>query len=160
MCLFAYAYLENQEEAKDAVQEVFINVWEQKIGFENKNIAKSYLYTSVKNKCLDTLKSKRFKIIDKNVSLESIKILDSDAFFFKEVVIIETSKIIEEAINTLPARCSQIISLSLKDYSNKEIADMLSLSINTVKTQKKIAYQKLRPLLKNYYFILVFLINS
>lgn len=153
LCLFAKNYLSDLQISKDAVQEVFIRVWENKILFENDNAAKSYLYTAVKNKCLDILKSKYVKVIDRQHDLENLEWLESDRFFYTEVVRSETTYLIEKAMKSLPYRCAQIIKLSLKNYTNQEIADSLSLSINTVKAQKKIAYKKMRPLLKEYYHV-------
>ena len=157
LCLFANSYLNNEEASKDVVQEVFIKIWEKEPVFKNKTAAKSYLYIMVKNRCLDMLKSKHLKRVDHNTAVESLELVSDDSYFNREVVLVELSSAIEKAINSLPYKCSRIIDLSLKQYSNKEIADILSLSTNTVKTQKKIAYQKLRPLLVKYHFLLLLL---
>ncbi|MDD7886253.1 RNA polymerase sigma-70 factor [Flavivirga sp. 57AJ16] len=159
LCLFANNYLENLEVSKDIVQDVFIKIWEDKIEFKNENTIKSYLYTSVKNKSLDYLKSKRVKTTD-HFSIDEMEQLETEPFFLREVVILETSKIIEEAINTLPNRCAQVIRLSIKNYSNAEIAEELNLSVNTVKAQKKIAYKRLKPLLKDYFILIAFIFDA
>jgi DNA-binding NarL/FixJ family response regulator len=52
-----------------------------------------------------------------------------------------------EAIRTLPDKAAQVIRLSIKDYTNDEIAKALSISVNTVKDHKKVAYRKLRKFL-------------
>ncbi|WP_442845115.1 RNA polymerase sigma-70 factor [Leeuwenhoekiella sp. H156] len=160
LCLFAKNYLTDLQISKDAVQEVFIRVWENKVYFENESAAKSYLYTAVKNKCLDILKSKYVRVIDHQFDLEKMEWLESDRFFYTGVVRSETTYLIEKAMKSLPYRCAQIIKLSLNNYSNQEIADSLSLSINTVKAQKKIAYKKMRPLLKEYYQLLAIIMIS
>ncbi|WP_299778988.1 RNA polymerase sigma-70 factor [uncultured Formosa sp.] len=159
LCLFAENYVDNLDVAKDIVQDVFIKVWEDKIEFKNEIAVKSYLYTSVKNKSLDFLKSKRFKTTE-HMSVVDIDNLNKDSFYLKEVVIEEASSRIEEAINTLPNKCAQIIRLSIKDLTNADIAQHLNISIHTVKAQKKIAYKRLRPLLKNYFVLLAFLFES
>ena len=61
LCLFANKYLDNLELSRDIVQDVFIKIWEDKIEFNDENTIKSYLYTSVKNRCLYYLKSKNHK---------------------------------------------------------------------------------------------------
>ena len=86
--------------------------------------------------------------------------LETEPFFLREVVILETSSIIENAINTLPNKCAQIIKLSIKDFTNAQIAEELGISINTVKAQKKIAYKKLRPLLKDYFILIAFIFDT
>jgi RNA polymerase sigma-70 factor (ECF subfamily) len=156
LCVFANKYLDNLDTSKDIVQEVFIKIWEDKVSFQNENTIKSYLYTSVKNKSLDYLKSKQYKSTD-NHSTKEIEKLETESFFLSEVVISETSVIIENAINTLPNKCAQIIRLSIKEYTNSEIAQELSISINTVKAQKRIAYQRLRPLLKEHFILILYI---
>ncbi len=159
LCLFANSYLKNLEVSKDIVQEVFIKIWEDKIEFQNENTIKSYLYTSVKNKSLDYLKSKYVKTTE-HFSISEMEKLETEPFFLREMVILETSSIIENAINTLPNKCAQIIKLSIKDFTNAEIAEELGISVNTVKTQKKIGYKRLKPLLKDYFILIAFIFES
>lgn len=159
LCLFANKYIDNLDVAKDLVQEVFIKIWEDKVEFKNENTIKSYLYTAVKNKSLDYLKSKRYKNTDL-VSTEELEKLETEAFFLREVVVSESSNIIENAITTLPNKCGQIIRLSIKGLTNVEIAKELDISINTVKTQKKIAYKRLKPLLKEHFILIAYIFNS
>lgn len=159
LCLFANKYIDDLEVCKDIVQDVFIKIWEDNIEFQNENNIKSYFYTSVKNKSLDYLKSSRYKSTEK-LSKDQIEQVETEPYFLREVVVIETSKIIEDAINTLPHRCAQIIRLSIKELTNAEIAEELDISINTVKAQKKIAYKRLKPLLKDYFILIAFIFES
>ncbi len=147
LCLFANKYVDNLEDSKDIAQDVFIKIWEDKITFKSENSIKSYMYTSVKNKSLDYLKSSRYKST-KNYSFDEMHKLETESFFLRETVIIETSTIIENAINTLPNKCAKIMRLNIKNLTNAEIAEELNISINTVKAQKRIAYKKLKPILK------------
>lgn len=158
LCIFANKYLDNLDASKDVVQDVFIKVWERKIEFEDESTIKSYLYTSVKNKSIDYLRSKHYKK-NENRTIEDIEKLNTEAFFLKEAVISETSSLIENAINTLPNRCAQVIRLSIKKFTNPQIAEELGISVNTVKTQKRLAYQKLRPLLKDYFILIAFIFD-
>ncbi len=146
LCVFAYKYLNDLEISKDLVQEVFIKVWEDKITFQNENHRMGYFYKAVRNKCLNHLKSNRYKLTD-SYELAKPEDYDNEVFFISEAVVIETTAIIEKAINTLPDKAAQVIRLSIKDYTNKEIAKQLTISINTVKDHKKVAYLKLRKLL-------------
>ena len=150
LCLFSNRYLNDIERSKDVVQAVFIKIWVQDILFENELTVKTYLYTSVKNTCLDFLKSKENRIKQKLSTVE-LRLLKSEAYFEKEVVLEEVARIVDRSLETLPFKCKQIIKLSLKGFKNKQISEELEISINTVKTQKRIAYQRLRPILKGYY---------
>lgn len=146
LCVFAYKYLNDFDTSKDFVQDVFIKVWEDKITFENENHATGFFYKAVKNKCLDYLKSKQYKVTER-YELAKLETYETEAFFMSEAVVIETTVVIENALNTLPNKAAQVIRLSIKDYTNNEIAKQLSISVNTVKDHKKVAYRKLRGLL-------------
>ncbi|MEP5600614.1 MAG: RNA polymerase sigma-70 factor [Algibacter sp.] len=146
LCVFAYKYLNDFDTSKDFVQDVFIKVWEDKITFENDNHATGFFYKAVKNKCLDYLKSKEYKVTER-YELAKLETYETEAFFMSEAVVIETTVVIENALNTLPNKAAQVIRLSIKDYTNNEIAKQLSISVNTVKDHKKVAYRKLRGLL-------------
>lgn len=154
LCLFAYKYLEDLNLSKDIVQDVFVKIWEDSIEFNNESSIKAFLYTAVRNKCLDYLKSKAYR---SRVFLteEKMEELQSEPFFLREVVVQEASILLEKAINTLPAKCAQIIRLSAKGLSNDRIAEKLGLSVNTIKTQKKIAYNRMRPLLREYFVLII-----
>ncbi len=158
LCLFSNKYIEDIEKSKDIVQDVFIKIWEDKIEFRSESSVKAYLYMSVKNKSLDYLKSKLYKSTS-HLPIKDMEKFETEAFFLREVVILETSTIIEEAINTLPYKCAQIIRMSIKELSNAEIANTLSLSINTIKAQKKIAYKRLKPILKEHFILIAFIFD-
>ena len=156
LCLFANKYIENLEASQDLVQDVFIRIWEEKIAFKNDKAIKSYLYTAVKNQSLDYLKSVYVRTTQ-SLDVQDISKWEADMFFHSEVVISDTNHILEKAITALPEKCAQIIRLSMKGMSNPEISEELKISVNTIKLQKKIAYKRLRPVLKDYFLLFAFL---
>ena len=151
LCVLAYRYLNDLEVSKELVQDVFLNVWEDNIVFENDNHATGYFYKTVKNKCLDYLKCKQSMGREPDV-LVNEEAYKSDAFFMSEAVVIETTAVIENALSTLPDKTAQVIRLGIEDYTNNEIADALLISVDRVKGIKKEAYRKLKQLLGFLYF--------
>tara|TARA_R110002096_G_scaffold408329_1_gene607419 strand:+ start:1837 stop:2370 length:534 start_codon:yes stop_codon:yes gene_type:complete len=143
LCLFANRYLKDLDTSKDVVQEVFIKTWERKVYYSNYNAIKSFLYKSVRNRCLDYLKSKHYRSIVQSPEIDFDNMV-TEEFFHTQLTIIDTYSQLETAIKKLPNKCEQIIRLSLKAYTIKEIAQELAISKNTVKSQKRIAYEKLR----------------
>ncbi|WP_303318446.1 RNA polymerase sigma-70 factor [Flavivirga abyssicola] len=146
LCVFAYKYLNDLDLSKDTVQEVFLKVWEDKITFQNENHATGFFYKAVKNKCLNYLKSKQYKVTER-YELANLEVYETEEYYISDAVVIETTAVIEKAINKLPEKAAQVIRLSIEDYTNNQIADELSISINTVKDHKKVAYRKLRDFL-------------
>ena len=59
LVFYAMNFLAQQEEAEDAVQEVFIKFWEGKRFHAIKNSLRPYLYQSVRNYCLNLLQGKK-----------------------------------------------------------------------------------------------------
>ena len=78
-----------------------------------------------------------------------------DPDFLHEITYQETLRILHQAIDTLPPQTRKIILLGLNGKNNNEIAEALNISVNTVKTQMKIAYKTLREKLKQEQFSLL-----
>ena len=79
--------------------------------------------------------------------LANLEAYETEEYYMSEAVVIETTAVIDKAISKLPEKAAQVIRLSIEDYTNNQIADELSISINTVKDHKKVAYRKLRGFL-------------
>ncbi|SDX31994.1 RNA polymerase sigma-70 factor [Aequorivita viscosa] len=156
LCLFANKYLNDMDTSKDVVQEVFIKIWEKQPIFTNHNTTKAYFYTTVKNHCLNYLKSKHYKTIDKAATID-LSILKTEDYFFSEIVTAETYAQLYKAIETLPKKSAKVITLSLNKYTTNEIAEELNITPSTVRTQKSLAYQKLKGLLTPLKYLLSFL---
>jgi RNA polymerase sigma-70 factor (ECF subfamily) len=138
---FGYKYIPDQFVVEDMVQESFISFWEKRKDFSHINAVKSFLYTSVRNKCLNHIKHQ--SVVQKHESALTYE-LESDHAFASHVIEEETFNQLFVEIRSLPKSAQKIMLLALNGLKNQEIADELSITINTVKTQKKIAYSKLK----------------
>ncbi len=139
MCLFATKFINDYNESEDITQEVFIELWHQKGKFESIDHIKAFIYTSIKNRCINF--NRHIKIREK---YSQIILEDNEVFFEEAVIETEVIQNLNNAINKLPVQRKQIIKLCLQGLKNEEIADNMDISINTVKQQKKIAYKQLR----------------
>ncbi len=147
-CMVARKYLQNTDQAEDVAQEAFIEFWKRRGQFSSVLAIKGFIYTITRNKCLNLIKTSALH--DRLLRQKLV----SDDFYYELIYEEETYSIIYKAINKLPPQSRKIISLSLKGFKNPEIAEKLSISLNTVKTLKKNAYKELRSILKDYVFIL------
>ena len=157
LCLYLLLLFKNELLVEHIAQDIFIYLWEKRETIEIRTSLESYLYTAGRYKALNQIRdAKRHEMIRENMfapDAEYINELDSI------LEVHELKKIIEDAINTLPARCQQIFRLSREeDLSYKEIAEFLNVSVNTVEGQMAIALKKLRIILKPFYFQLLFLV--
>ncbi|MDR2679394.1 MAG: RNA polymerase sigma-70 factor [Tannerella sp.] len=154
LCVFANKFVEDEELSADIVQDCFLKLWQIREDFFYLHQVKSFLYTSVRNHCLNEIAHK--KIVNEFTQ----KMLDdSEEFFFHDHVIEEeTYRILTDGINQLPKQMKSIMMLALEGLSNGEIAEELNVSTETVRSLKKIAYRKLRVTLKEYYYALFFML--
>ncbi len=145
---FGYKYVPDQFVVEDLVQEAFISFWEKREDFNHINAVKSFLYTSVRNKCLNHLKHQT--VVQKHEKALVYE-LESDHAFSSHVIEEETFNQLFTEIRNLPPSAQEIMLLALNGLKNQEIADELKVSVNTVKTQKKIAYSKLKENLGSHF---------
>lgn len=141
LAAFGYKYVNDVEVAEDMAQEAFISFWESRESFEHIAAVKSFLYTSVRNKCLNFLKHENVK---KKHEPGLKYLLESDQYFANHVIEEEVFNELFVQIRDLPKALQEIMLLALNGLKNAEIAEELGISINTVKTQKKIGYAKIK----------------
>ena len=155
---FAREYVLSDEDAENIVQDVFLDFWEKKELLPLPINILAYLFTSIKNRCIDFL---RHKIVQKEVENKmqeeyrltlqmkyySLGELDEGIFEKDDV-----EQLLSKVIDSLPERCREIFLKSkIEGKKQKEIAEEMNISINTVETQMGIAYKKLRNELKDYF---------
>jgi RNA polymerase sigma-70 factor (ECF subfamily) len=134
MYLLAYRYLKSKEMAEDVVQHVFVNFWikRNKIN-ENLNL-RSFLFTALKNRTLNTIRDEQRAII-KNYEF----LMDSfhEGFDERETEeSLEMTSLIKKAVDLSSPQRKKIFHLKMmEDLSNQQIANKLDISVNTVKSQ-------------------------
>jgi RNA polymerase sigma-70 factor (ECF subfamily) len=146
LCRFAYKYVEDIAESEDIVQETLLKVWEQHEKLEGIFNIKSYLFSAVKNTCINYLTHQ--KVINRyseNVTLEInlLSLQHENSAFAEEESELENK--LMEAIEELPKQCGDIFKMKyLKGLKAKEIATQTNLSIRTVESHVFNALKALR----------------
>ncbi len=146
LCNFALGYVNDLDTAKEIVQEVFINLWDKKDSITSDKSVKAYLFTSVRNRCLNYIRDhKKFRSYVLDVELEDYEMV----FENNSMTQTETQIKIQQAIEKLPEKCRQVFQLSRFDeLKYKEIAEKMGISIKTVEAQVSKALKILREELK------------
>jgi len=157
---FALEYVRHEADAENIVQDVFADLYEKRnLIQEDKNVT-AYVYTSIKNKCLQFLKEKqktRYFIDDlskkERLACElNVSILSEIKLDFESET--ELEQALNQAIDHLPPQCRKIFTLNKFEHvKRKDIARQLNLSINTIETQMALAYKKIKKELKLQHFI-------
>lgn len=161
---FAREYVTSESDAENIIQDVFLHLYERRDWMDVHTNLTAYLFTSIKNRCLDYL---RKKVLEQDLAMamqsdfdmeqrmkhDSLEALNTH--FPNEAGIEE---LLNSALQKLPERCRAIFIMNkLEGKKQKQIAEELNLSINTVETQMSIAYKKLREELKECLPLFLFL---
>lgn len=132
---FARRFLPD-ESAQDVAQDAFVQLWNRHHEFQNPDTLKSWLFTAIKNHCLNLLRNndteKRY--------LESLTETD----FEDHIMDMEVYILLYKTIDNLPDHYRTAIRLSLNGYSLEEIAMEMSVTIDAVKAYKKRGKEMLR----------------
>ena len=135
----ALKMLKDRSAAENAVQHVFVKLW---IGRQEMTVMlslRNYLYTMTRNYILNYLRSRNTELV------HSYRLAQ---------LIPEASDPLDAQIERLPTQKRQVMYLRKAGYSNPEIAEMLNLSVNTVRSH----YQEGVKLLKSRFGHIVLLI--
>ena len=157
---FARKYIPDPDTSKEIVHKVFVSIWENRNDFDFEKPAKSYLFTSVYNRCMNHLRDRKKFIAHDN--LEDADNFSENTIHSDHLEAAELESRIWQIINQLPEKCKEIFILNrFEGKKYQEIADQLDISVKTVETQMSKALKTLREHLADYLHILIlFLIKN
>lgn len=140
---FAYSFLDDGEAAEEIVNDVLIRLWVGRRNLGEIRNTQVYLYTSIKNMCLNHLRSVSSKKNNEQKVFEAyyfqLSVDPSQLLISKDL-----SGHVLKAVNQLPERCKLIFKMVKEDdLSCNEVASILGLSPKTVFAQLAIALKKL-----------------
>jgi RNA polymerase sigma-70 factor (ECF subfamily) len=144
--------LNDDEEAKDVVQQLFESLWIKRSQVEADGNLSAYLYTAIRNRILDVFSHQKVE----NKYVDSLQnFMDQDHILTDyRVREKQMAALIEQEIAALPPKMREIFVLSRKENkSHKEIAAELGLSELTVKTQVKKALRILKSRLGLFVYV-------
>lgn len=144
---FVYRQVGNEADAADVTQKVFVNLFLKAKQFEGKSSFKTWLYQIAINHCKNQFRSNdRRREHGVGETAEEFVYEDNK---FDDVFGMEKRRILQEAINNLPAK--QRMTMQLRVYqecSFAEIAEIMTSSIGTVKASYHQAVTSLTKSLK------------
>jgi len=138
----AQRYLKDDEMAKDAIQHVFMQLWECREDLALDTNLKNLLFTMTKNHLINVIKRNNMAI-QKNY--EWAQMNESNETWLEKMQGEGKLQLLEQTIETLPDQKKRILHYKIQDhFSNQQIADAMGLSIQTVKNQYTSAVKILR----------------
>lgn len=144
LCNYAFSYLNNHDLSEDAVQDVFVHIWQNRDNLKKDIEIVPYLFTSVKNKALEILRKHESEINKiQGLSDHNMALNENDSNLdYKKYMLLEK---LNNSIRQLPDKCRDIFVLSkVNGLTYSEIADLRNLSKKTVENHISNALKILR----------------
>ncbi|MBR3107650.1 MAG: sigma-70 family RNA polymerase sigma factor [Clostridia bacterium] len=136
-----YAYLQDEEMAKDAVQETFMKAFRNLENFREEASEKTWLSRIAINACKDLRRSNWFRHVDRSISLDSLPEPVDSVEPKDESLTLEIIK--------LPAKLKEVALLCwYQGMTYKEAADTLGISLQAVASRLNRARRKLRSVME------------
>lgn len=123
--------LDNINEAEEAVQDIFLNLWKRRQGFHLKVGFDNYFAVAVKFEIINRL-AKRARESQRNLAIaESISAEPESTSMRFDLETLQ--KQLEHTISSLPPKCQLVFRMSREnDFTNKMIAKELDISEKAV----------------------------
>jgi RNA polymerase sigma-70 factor (family 1) len=142
-------FLKNPDLAEDAVQDIFLKLWDHRDSLNETYAIKNFLSVSMKNHVLNVIRNHHQSIWE-YLSSEMEELngeeTTNDTFQFQEY-----SLILERGIQQLPPQREKVFRLRVfSGLDNEQVARQLSVSVNTVKVQFSQATRFLKDYLSKH----------
>ncbi len=125
----AYRMLCDRFEAEDAVQNLYVRLWEQKEGLDLLDSPEAYCRTVLRNICID--RWRRMRARDGDVELvEEIAEANAPPDVERE----EAAEFLEHFLANLPERTQRVMRMAMRGDKAEEIAEVTQLSVGNVRT--------------------------
>lgn len=157
LCVYASKIVDDNETARDIVQEVFFNIWKNRKKIELGSSFRNFIVTAVRNQCTDILRKRT--VIDRFATRSPSTMETSEQSPEEIYTINELEQIIGQAIQKLPPGIRDAFEMNrFKGMTYNEVAQQMSLSPKTIEAYISKALSILRVELKDYLplFFLIF----
>ena len=159
LCRVAHGYVRDQMVVEEIVSDVFVKFWNNRSQIAIHSSLKDYLFKATQNSCIDYLRANRKRLqqtsyIDEQ-EIVCATLVDLGENPLDYIINDETEQRIKQAIEELPERYRLTFKLSrIDELSYDDIAETMSISKNTVKSNLRDAIAILREKLKDIKFLL------
>jgi RNA polymerase sigma-70 factor (ECF subfamily) len=142
---FALRFIQNKAAAEDLVQEVFLDVWRKADDFEGGSEVSTWLLAIVRNKALSMMRHRPTEQLDEDAVACIADSADTPEMATQKE---QARSIIRKCLTQLPPAHREIIDLAYyHGKSIEDVAKIVGIAVNTVKTRMFYARKHLAELL-------------
>jgi len=147
----AVRILQDEADAAEVVMDVYRQVWESAIGFdERRGSAAAWLVTLTRSRAMDRRRSRRARTRLESTLPKALEIVASGPSPEKMAAANQTSRSVLEALAELPREQREVLELAFfSGLTHPEVAQELGEPLGTVKTRIRLGVSKLRDRLKD-----------
>ena len=155
---YGFRITKNENLIEDAVQELFISIWNNRTNLSEVNEVKFYLFRSLKNRILRQLEKDIFdKSEDVDVYLDLLISISEEQKKIDSEQLNANLDTLQRAIAHLPLRQQEVINLKyFHDFTLDEIAKLMDVNKQSVSNLLFRSYAILRKLFKNLTILIFF----
>ncbi|MFS4456137.1 RNA polymerase sigma-70 factor [Maribacter sp. 2304DJ31-5] len=139
----AFSILQNEELAKDAIQDVFVKIWTKRHDLDIKHL-EAYLYRAAKLKCFEILRRSKIKqkVLNRFNKITEGNNVDETIDYH------DTQDKISRAMQNIPQKSLRVFQMSRnQNLSNKQIAEELDISYKTVEYHISVSLKHLKKVM-------------
>jgi RNA polymerase sigma-70 factor (ECF subfamily) len=131
MFSLAKSIVKSDEIAEEVTDDLFLNLWMQRVRLPQIGNFTYYCYTAIKNKCLTHLSKPQVKKVD--IDDIELEVADSSATGEDLLICEDLTKAIDTSLKALPEQCRLVFKLIREDgLKYRQVAELLDISIKTV----------------------------
>lgn len=150
MVLYANRLMKDKAESEDLVADLFYDLWSKRQQLSAVKSDRNYLFVLLRNRIVDFLRREH------RIRKEELADYASEDSVENAIFEVELYKQLYDAIETLPKKCAEVFRLKLQGLDDHEIAKILQIEYETVRSHSKRGISLLRGKMDNPYLLLLF----
>jgi len=135
-------YVKNHDDSQDILQQIFEKLWIIRSSLNSSMPIRNFLYAMTRNAVLNYIRNHNSALQHNYIIMQQRGNIEDDIFAQAEKY--GEIKELFAAIDRLPQQQRKVARLRCEGFSNKEIAKILNLSLNTVNTHYRACLKNLK----------------
>ena len=145
---FIYGYIKSETDAEELAEDLFVNLWINRLSIDTTKSFNSYLHTIARNSAINFLRHKYVHITYSN----QIQDQEYSSTSEEDLIAKELGLFIDDIVEKMPEQRKQIYLLSRNEgLSNTEIAEQLHTTKRNVESQLSLALKEIRKAISMFF---------